>query len=194
MVCQNCGSESHRKNNRKCPNYSTYLKELGERKSQKAKKDELMEVENQNTSKKRHHQRELPENPSKISNSVFGARLRNLSETYLTKKIPRTSSDSESGKNEEVNEKKNSSEMKEKNPEMSQMGGTEKQSGQVEKTSESWNDYLDRMHEIDMKILAENKEPVGDDWYMKFLDDDDKNTYNSEPVDYEWYMKFLDEK
>ena len=144
-----------------------------------------MEVENQNTSKKRHHQRELPENPSKISNSVFGARLMNLSETYLTKKIPRTSSDSESGENEEVNEKKNSSEMKEKNPEMSQMGEIEKQAGQVEKTSESWNDYLDRMHEIDMKILAENKEPVGDDWYMKFLDDNEKITDNS--VDYDCF-------
>lgn len=193
MVCHNCKSETHRKNNRKCPNYRLYMKELRERKSQKAQRDELMKVDNQNTSKKRQHQQELPENPAKISNSLFETRLRSLSETYLTKKIPRTSSDSECSENGEVSEKKKSSGMEEKNSEKSKTREKKKQERQVEENSESWSDYLDRMQEIDLKEIAENKEPVENEWYMKFLNDNEKIPDNSEPVDYEWYMKFLDE-
>ena len=195
MVCKNCGSDGHRKNNRKCTNYSSYLKELGERRSQKKDENDLMDEEDQNTSKKRQHETENTDSPAKKPSSVCERKLRSLSSTYLTTKIPRTSADSWSSDNEEENSKKdNSSGIKLKSPEMLQIGETEKQGVQMEKESESWNDYLDRMHEVNMKKLAENRDPAEDEWYMKFLNDTGKNIENDDPVEHEWYMKFLDKK
>ena len=192
MVCQNCGSESHRKNNSRCSNYSDYLKELEERKSQKKDDNMMMDEDEQNTSKKRQNQQEISENPAKKPTTVFELRLRSLSTAYLDKKIPSSSSDEGSEKEEENEDGKNSKKSGE-NAGILKAGEAEKQGEHVEK-GESWDDYLDRMHAIDLKIIAENKEPEENEWYMKFLEDNEKNVDSHELVEDEWYMKFLDEQ